>query len=300
MSLASDFAANRNAIQVAVTTKDTVDSISPEDVGGAIESVNILVETYLIRSNKFYTFAGSDDPNVTPPTFPAPQEDDVYQQGITNGIVNWKKQPDGTWLNESTTPIGFEFGDGPITIRDFIDGLLVTVTPGNWAINNTIYRQLTQTQLAVTAPDLNFLRYDGIFADTFGVIYYEEGVASATPAYPTLPPNTIAVDYVVVPPSSSGNPAYLLYNDSSGSSTGGQTIYYFTNADVVDADEGNYIEYQFDGVAISKRPYSISNRIGTDEEGITPLVSNKPAWDFPRIYGFQDSTTVQTITVYAI
>lgn len=65
---------------------------------------------------------------------------------------------------------------------------------------------------------------------------------------------------------------------------------------------GNYYLKYTDagGLAITAgiRPYSISSVQGTHEYGIPPILEDDDLWDFPRIYGFNNST--QTITIYAI
>lgn len=94
-------------------------------------------------------------------------------------------------------------------------------------------------------------------------------------------------------------------NKATITGTGGaKTTILKSQADLIEdgAGTGNYyLKYTDAGglaVAAGIRPYSISSLQGTHTYGIPAILENDTTYDFPRIYGFNNTT--QTITIYAI
>lgn len=230
MDPAADIASYIASVQATVTVQTTPDSIDPIAVGNIGEDLATLLLPYLelVATGANITFGDSAPSGGA--------DGDYYVQGLMNAVQGWKKI-NGVWTDQGTSNIGPDFPDGPITgLRAFIEELDVTVTPGSWAISNVRYQKLTQTQFTVPAADLNYLRYDLIYADDNNDVGYTPGVASTTPAYPTPAAGQIVVDYVVVPSSASGQDPYLL---SGGQGGGGGTG---TEFQVVTSDSSGVID----------------------------------------------------------
>lgn len=70
------------------------------------------------------------------------------------------------------------------------------------------------------------------------------------------------------------------------------------------ADGGNwYLEYRIGAstaVGDGIMPYSIISLQGTHTYPIPALLEDDTLWTYPRIYGFPDPATAQTITIFAI
>lgn len=216
MGIRDDLEAYKQTVLTNVTVKTDPDSIDPIDVGNIGTDLSDTIVDVLERSNQEEITSGSDEP------LDAEGEDgDRYYQNTGTVVYEWRKTG-GSWENKATLEIGVTFPDGPLTnLRTSILLNVVTVTPGSWAISNVIYQKLTQTQFTLAAADLNFLRYDLIYANTSGQILILTGTPSTTPAVPTLPANSIQVDVAAIPSSSSGDSPYLI---SSGPTTGEKLI----------------------------------------------------------------------------
>lgn len=204
MSIASEIAAYIITADATVTTQSTVDSISPAEVGELGTALATLLLPYMEEINDFAITASS----IAPDDLDGSDKDLHFQGG--SEIKIWRKVV-STWELQATIPLGITFPDGPLTLRTSLSGMVVTITPGAWAIDNDIYSKGTQTQVTLDAADLNFGRIDLIYANTSGVIGLVTGTPSGSPANPTLPADSIAVDYAIVPASSSGDSAYMLY-----------------------------------------------------------------------------------------
>lgn len=216
MDPVAEIAAYITSVMNNVTTKVTVDSISPVDVGDIGTDLADLLLPYLQVINNYGITGGTSAPSD------ANGDDlDLYYRINASTFYIYRKVG-GTW----GTPLvqlafGVTFPDGPlINLRVSVSGMDVTVTPGGWVISNVIYTKGTQTAFVIPAKDLNFYRYDLIYANTSGQILYSTGVASSTPAFPTTPANCIVVDYIVVPSSSSGYNPYSYYGASGGNPSG--------------------------------------------------------------------------------
>lgn len=220
MSLASEIAAYIATVDAAVTTQSTVNSIGPVAVGEVGTALATLLLPYMEEINDF----GITASNIAPDDLDGSDKDLHFQGGAE--IKIWRKIV-STWDLQATIPLGITFPEGPLTLRTSLSGMVVTITPGAWSIDNTIYSKGTQTQVTLDAADLNFGRIDLIYANTSGTIGLVTGTASATPANPTLPADSIAVDYAIVPASSSGNSPYMLYGSVVDASSGVVT---YTNA----------------------------------------------------------------------
>ncbi|MNR05018.1 hypothetical protein D3C85_1210200 [compost metagenome] len=146
------------------------------------------------------------------------QPNDIYFKSNLNEIGIYRNE-NGSWQLKSSIPLGVAYPDGIIIgLRASISAYIVTVSPGTWAISNASYSKSTQTQLTVDPKDLNYGRYDLIYANTAGQVLLLKGVASNVPAKPALPANSILVDYVYVP--ATGSP-FLLSGSASSGGTGG-------------------------------------------------------------------------------
>lgn len=193
-----------------VGSKVAEDSIDPTDVAAiGIQLADLLIPIL----NTINDFA------ITGGTIPPDNENgidfDLYIQGGTS-LVFWRKR-NGIWVQEAAVDLGIQIVDGNITLQASVNEFVVTVSAGSWGINNIIYSKAVQTQLNLTAADLNFNRIDTIVADTTGTIYILNGVASANPNPAALPANSIVVAFVYVPASSSGDLPYISDSNASPS-----------------------------------------------------------------------------------
>lgn len=216
MSLASELAAYSAQVNADVSSQTDPNSIDPTTVGSiGIDLANI-IEPYISVANNQTIYEGTSDP-TTLPSFGADLDLFYYKQASFFALY---RKESGTWTVKTTVPFGVVLPDGPATIRTFISTTNVTVTPGGWFISNVVYNKATQTLFAIPAADLNFYRTDLVYADTSNTISYLTGTPALTPIDPTLPANTIAVDYVIVPSTSSGFEPYLRYGGSGVNNIG--------------------------------------------------------------------------------
>lgn len=211
MSVASEIAAYKITVIDNITSKTLINSISPENVGDASTDLADLIEPWL----ELVEFGQEVFGEIYAPTVEGSNGDWWFQ--ISGGTFYVYRKISGSWVAKVSLTIGIVFPDGPlINLRVSVSGFDATVTPGGWVINNVIYQKLTQTAFVIPAADLNFDRYDLIYADTAGQVLYTAGVASSTPAFPVTPANTIVVDYIIVPSSASGASPYSYYGAAGG------------------------------------------------------------------------------------
>lgn len=204
MGIRDELLAYDATVLANVTTKVAVDSIDPVDVGDIGTDLSAAIVDVLERSNQEAISSGSAAPLDVNGA-----DGDRYFQNTGSVTYEWRKTA-GVWVNNATISLGVTFPDGPLTnLRTSIAAMVVTVTSGSWAISNVIYQKATQTQFTLSAADLNFTRYDLIYADTSNQVLILEGTAASTPVVPTLPANCVQVDVAVIPSSSSGVAAYL-------------------------------------------------------------------------------------------
>lgn len=192
----------------AVASKVSEDSIDPADVASIGLQLADLLAPILNTINDFGITGGTLPPDNTNGI-----DLDLYIQGGTT-LVFWRKRS-GIWVAEASVELGIQIVDGNITLQASVNEQVVTVSAGSWGINNIIYSKATQTQLNLTAADLNFNRIDTIVADTTGAIYLLNGVASSNPNPAALPVNSIVVAYVYIPASSTGDLPYISDSNSS-------------------------------------------------------------------------------------
>lgn len=192
MALQEDLINYKAQVNNEVSTQVDPNSIPPEAVGGiGIDLADILLP-YLLKINKLRFTGGTVFPTGGDP-------DDVYFRSLLNKIDIYRNV-NGIWQLGGSIPLGISYPDGIlIGLRTSIQDYIVTVSPGTWAINNTTYSKTTQTQLTISPKDLNYGRWDLIYADNANQVNLITGVASTTPVKPELPANSILVDYVYVP-----------------------------------------------------------------------------------------------------
>ena len=203
----ADKVAYNAAINEDITTQTGPNTIPPEVVGSGYTDLANMLEPYILRINNAALLDGT-----AAPTSGLGQDLDLYFQQ-TNPIIIWRKIA-GVWQQQVELPFGVILPEGNMTVRTLIEGLSVTASKGGWSISNVIYQKATETAITVTSADLNFTRIDNIYGTTSNTIIYQEGTPSSTPVAPTLPANTVLIDNVIVPASSSGDAPYLLYGGS--------------------------------------------------------------------------------------
>lgn len=195
--------------QNTITGQSTPNSISPADVGGMIASLIDGFTPYMNLINGFDILGGT-----IPPVNSNGNDDDIYIEGGTN--LRFYKKTSGVWVLKTSVPLGISIQDGNINLQSSVNGMVITVTAGQWGIGNVIYSKATQDQFTITTADVNLDRIDAVFAKTDGTVHYVAGTASINPdsTKPATPTNEIIVTYVYVPNSSSGELPYI--SDSNG------------------------------------------------------------------------------------
>lgn len=290
MSIASQLAAYKVTVNADVTTQTTAQSIEPPAVGFIGTELADIILDPLESINNYAITQGTSIPNDLDGA-----DLDQYTR-INGGVLTLYKKIAGSWVSQITYSFGYILPDGPLTLRTTISGSVVTVTLGGWIISNVIYQKLTQTQFTLTAADLNFTRYDLIYATTSNTILKLDGTASSSPAFPSVPANCIAVDYAIVPASSSGNSPYLLYG--GGTSSIIKSSLSFTEGDLV--VDGEFIYLQIIGLA-GLWPYAIKvKNMDTGHTTTNYLLEADDTWPVPRYSGFANNTDDLEITILII
>lgn len=274
-----------------VTTKSTPDSIRPVDVGGVTNAIldALLPITNLI--NSFDILGGSSAPTSQG------NDGDIYiQDGLQ--LVFWKKVGD-IWVSKRTVELGIQIVDGNINLQSRVSGFVVTVSGGQWGINNIIYTKAVQTELTLNPADANFDRIDAVFANTSNNITYTAGTASSNPdnTKPVTPANNVIVAYVYVPSVASGNLPYIADSNTpiTPPSPGIETLTY-TEANLVGNDTDGYTlpinDVPEDKIVVLP---PIINKSGV----VTKLLNIQPTDDYINLIGFPDNEP-QTITIKLI
>lgn len=209
MSYNSDIATYKAQIDNDISTQSLPNSIPPDVVGSGYTDLADLLAPYINSINNNAILSGVGVPSAL-----IGNDLDVYYNTQPTYFELYRKES-GAWVLKVTVPFGINLPDGPATLRTFIDGTTASVTKGGWFINNAVYNKLTQTIFTVPAADATFSRTDLIYADTSNQILYLTGTPSLTPVDPTLPANTIAVDYVLVPSVASGFDPYLRFGSTT-------------------------------------------------------------------------------------
>jgi hypothetical protein len=202
MDYSSEIAAYKALAMLLVGAKNTPDSIEPIDAADiGIELADLLLPI-LNKINGFGISGGT-----AAPLSGAGSEDDLYIQGGTK-LIFWRKKA-FTWIKQTEVDLGIQIVDGNISLQSSVKDSLVTVSPGSWAIGNTIYSKSTQTQFNLATADANYNRIDAVYANTANALILYSGVANGNPAPPDKPNDTILVTYIYVPSLASGNPPYI-------------------------------------------------------------------------------------------
>lgn len=210
MDYTAQLAGYTTLINQLVGSKVAPDSVDPTDVVTIGKALADLLLPILNGINDFAITGGT-----LPPDNANGIDLDLYIQGGTS-LTFWRKR-NGIWSQEAVTPLGIQIIDGNITLQASVNDQVVTVSAGSWGINNIVYSKAVQTQLNLTAADLNFNRIDTILANTSGDVLLLNGVASSNPDPAALPANSIVVAYVYIPASSSGDLPYISDSNSSPS-----------------------------------------------------------------------------------
>src|SRR3569833_1102649 len=107
---------------------------------------------------------------------------------------------DTSWIDPPVT--GATAPNGIITgLALSISGLSVSVTAGQWRITGTIYHTTSTPSLTLSTADSVDNRIDLIYADNTSTIAVVTGTASPNPIKPSLPSDSIEVDFALVTPS---------------------------------------------------------------------------------------------------
>lgn len=230
------FTALKAFIDINITTKNTPNSIDPVDVGEALKAILDLLLPIANLVNAFGIEYGT-----IPPTDAVGAADALYFEFGTKLKV-WKRENVSSpfWQLKASGDLGVNLIEGNISLQSSVNEDVVTVSSGNWVIDNTIYDKITQDEYTVPTPDLNFNRIDGVFAKNDGTVEYVTGIASSSPAEPATPSNSVKVSYVYVPSSSSGNLPYILDSNSPPVVPPELAKLSFTDADLVANGEDNW------------------------------------------------------------
>lgn len=221
-----------------ITTKNTVESVDPVDVGGSIDELAQLLIPYINSINNFNVFGGAPDPLNSQGV-----EFDMYFQFLVNDLVIWKKYS-GIWIKKTQGGLGYSIVDGNINLQASVSLMVATVSSGSWGIDNTIYNKATQTQYTIDNADANFDRIDAIFAgDSDNDVILQTGVASSTPTEPVTPVDSVVVAFIYVPSLASGNLPYITDNNLTPPNPQLADPYIFTQASLTQPDgtSGNTI-----------------------------------------------------------
>lgn len=200
MPIVDQLQAYKVQVNADISTQTDPDSITPDLVGSiGVDLADILLGE-LPKINNFDVKAGAAIPTGGQDTF-------MYFRGTLSGIEIYRKIG-AIWTLLGTIPLGITYPDGILSgLRTSLASNIVTVTPGSWAISNVKYNKNTQTQFTLAAKDVNFDRWDLIYANKLNQILILTGIATLIPVKPTIPVDCLEVDYVYIP--AIGSP-YLL------------------------------------------------------------------------------------------
>lgn len=202
MNYNQQISAYKTLANVLVGSKNTVNSIEPSDVADLGLELADLLLPILNKINDFNITGG-----VTPPQNNSGGDLDMYIQGGAK-LIFWRKR-NNSWTNEAQVDLGIQIVDGNISLQSSVKDSLVTVSSGNWGINNVIYTKAVQTQFNLSAANANYNRIDSIYADENSNIFLVNGIANSNPVPAAKPNNTVLVTYIYVPSLASGNPPYI-------------------------------------------------------------------------------------------
>lgn len=204
----ADKTAYNAAIDNDISTQTGANTIPPEVVGAGYTDLSNLLEPYINRINNQAILSGSSVPSSL-----TGSDLDLYYRSQPTFFELYRKES-GTWVLKVTINFSVTLPEGNLTVATSIDGFNALASKGGWVIANNVYQKATQTGILVDPADLNFYRHDIIYGNTSNQILYLQGTAAASPVAPTLPVNTILIDEIVVPSSSSGFDPYLLFGGS--------------------------------------------------------------------------------------
>lgn len=285
MSIQNDIAAYKQVVNNDVSTQTDPNSIAPNTVGSIGIDLADIILPELLKINGFVISGGAALP--TGGTI-----NDVYLRSALNAIQIYRNI-NNVWQQVGTLPLGVTYPDGIlIGLRTQINAYIVTVSPGSWAINNVRYNKDTQTQLTVSPQDINYGRWDLIYADSANAIGLVTGVASTSPVKPALPANSILVDYVYVP--NVGVP-FLLSGTNASANVSGSVVKSRTPVD----DGQKVINWQTDIVPFDTITYSvkhgndISEIKGFYDAGGGAMTPYEPNYSFT----LNGDNTINTLTV---
>jgi len=230
------FTALKASINTRVTTKNTINSIDPVDVGGSMTDVLDLLLPIANLVNAFGILSGT-----IPPTDAVGTADAMYFEFGTQLKV-WKRENVSSpfWALKASGDLGINVIDGNINVQVSVNEDEVTASVGQWAKDNVIYEKTTQTVFTVPTADLNFDRIDLVSGDIESEINYTEGVASSTPANPAIPSENVRINFVYVPSTSSGDLPYILDSNAPPVVPPQLSTLDFTDADLVADGEDNW------------------------------------------------------------
>jgi len=214
MAIENQINAYKAQVNNDVSTQSDPNSIAPDVVGSIGTDLADIILPELLKINNFKATGGTAIPVGGQPK-------DIYYKSNLNEIQIWRNV-NGAWEQSGTIPLGISYPDGIILgLRTSISAYVVTISAGNWAIANAGYSKANQTQLTLNPRDVNFGRWDLIYANTANQILLSTGVPSNIPLKPALPANAIIVDYAYIPPT--GSPFLLSGSVSAANISLGKT-----------------------------------------------------------------------------
>jgi len=275
MNYNQQISAYKTLANILVGSKNTVNSIEPSDVADLGLELADLLLPILNKINDFNITGG-----VTPPQNEVGGDLDMYIQGGAQ-LIFWRKR-NGAWTNEAEVDLGIQIVDGNISLQSSVKDSLVTVSAGNWGINNVIYTKAVQTQFNLNDADQNYNRIDTIYANENGNVFLVNGIANSNPLPGAKPNNSVLVTYIYVPSSASGNPPYISDSNTPVIEVTGNDIK--TNITVPDGNK--IINWQTDLIPntqvtyLSKHGNSIANIQGHYDAGGGSMTPYSPNYSY--------------------
>lgn len=219
-----------------ITGKTDPNSIEPADVGETFTDFSDLLLPIVQTINAFNILSGT-----IPPTDAIGEENDEYFEfGASLKIYKRSNTTSPFWDLKATGDLGITIRDGNINVQLSVNEDTVTASSGQWGLDNVVYEKITQTEFTVPTADLNFDRIDLVSGDNENEINYTTGVASSTPAEPAIPSNSVRINFIYVPSSSSGDLPYVLDSNQPPVVPPQLAKLMFTDADLVDVGEDAY------------------------------------------------------------